>query len=82
MRTILVAGARPNFMKVAPVLWALEGRGIEVLLVHSGQHYDAAMSDVFFDDLGIRTPDLNLDVGSGSHASQTSDHGTIRGGRQ
>ncbi len=72
MRTILVAGARPNFMKVAPVLWALEGRGIEVLLVHSGQHYDAAMSDVFFDDLGIRTPDLNLDVGSGSHASQTA----------
>ena len=72
MRTILVAGARPNFMKVAPVLWALESRGIEVLLVHSGQHYDAAMSDVFFDDLGIRTPDLNLDVGSGSHASQTA----------
>lgn len=72
MRTVLVAGARPNFMKVAPVLWELEARGIEVLLVHSGQHYDAAMSDVFFDDLGIRTPDLNLDVGSGSHAVQTA----------
>ena len=72
MRAILVAGARPNFMKVAPVLWALEPRGVEVLLVHSGQHYDAAMSDVFFDELGIRAPDLNLNVGSGSHAVQTA----------
>jgi UDP-N-acetylglucosamine 2-epimerase (non-hydrolysing) len=72
MRTILVAGARPNFMKIAPVLWALEARDIEVLLLHSGQHYDAAMSDVFFEDLGIRPPDMNLDVGSGSHAAQTA----------
>ena len=59
-------------MKVAPVLRTLEARGVEVLLVHSGQHYDAAMSDVFFDDLGIRSPDLNLGVGSGSHAAQTA----------
>jgi len=72
MRTILVAGARPNFMKVAPVLWALEARGIDVLLLHSGQHYDASMSDVFFEELGIRPPDVNLEVGSGTHATQTA----------
>ncbi len=67
----LIAGARPNFMKVKPVLDALEARGIATELVHTGQHYDAAMSDVFFDELGIRTPDHHLGVGSGSHASQT-----------
>lgn len=69
---VLVAGARPNFMKVAPVLWAAEQRGIEVTLVHSGQHYDHKMSDVFFDDLGIRPPDINLGVGSGTQAEQTA----------
>jgi len=67
-----VAGARPNFMKVKPVMDALGRRGVEVVLVHTGQHYDAAMSDVFFADLGIRTPDRHLDVGSGSHAVQTA----------
>jgi UDP-N-acetylglucosamine 2-epimerase (non-hydrolysing) len=69
---VLVAGARPNFMKVAPVLWAAESRGIDVTLVHSGQHYDRNMSDVFFEDLGIRAPDVNLGVGSGTQAEQTA----------
>lgn len=72
MHLILVAGARPNFMKVAPVLWAAEQRDIDVTLVHSGQHYDHNMSDVFFADLGIREPDVNLGVGSGSQAQQTA----------
>jgi len=68
----LIAGARPNFMKVKPVLDSLEQAGAKVLLVHTGQHYDEAMSDVFFDDLGIRKPDHHLEVGSGSHAKQTA----------
>ncbi len=72
MRAVLVGGARPNFMKVAPVLWALEARGADVVLVHSGQHYDAGMSDVFFDELGIRSPDVNLGAGSGTQAEQTA----------
>lgn len=72
MRMILVAGARPNFMKVAPILWEAEQRGVDVVLVHSGQHYDHGMSQVFFDDLGIRPPDVNLGVGSGSQAEQTA----------
>ena len=68
-----VVGARPNFMKVAPVLHAASGRtGISQLLVHTGQHYDVAMSDSFFADLGLPEPDVNLDVGSGSHAVQTA----------
>jgi UDP-N-acetylglucosamine 2-epimerase (non-hydrolysing) len=71
MRIICVAGARPNYMKVKPVMDALERRGAEVILVHTGQHYDAAMSDVFFADLGIRKPDHFLGAGSGSHAEQT-----------
>ena len=72
MKVACVAGARPNFMKIKPVLDALEARGHEAHLIHTGQHYDAAMSDVFFDDLGLRKPDLHLNVGSGSHAEQTS----------
>src|ERR1700733_4538744 len=71
MRVICVAGARPNYMKVKPVMDALEERAAEVILVHTGQHYDAAMNDVFFADLGIRPPDHRLQVGSGSHATQT-----------
>jgi len=58
-------------MKVKPVMDALEERGTEVVLVHTGQHYDPAMSDIFFADLGIRQPDYFLGVGSGSHATQT-----------
>jgi UDP-N-acetylglucosamine 2-epimerase (non-hydrolysing) len=72
MRALLVAGARPNFMKIAPILSALELDGVETSLVHSGQHYDAAMSDVFFRDLGMRAPDSHLGAGSGSHAAQTA----------
>ena len=67
-----MAGARPNFVKVKPVMDALAERGgAEVILVHTGQHYDPAMSDVFFADLGIRRPDYFLAAGSGSHAVQT-----------
>ena len=66
-----VVGARPNFMKAAPVIRALAERGISQTVIHTGQHYDAAMSDVFFHDLGLPEPDLNLGVGSGSQASQT-----------
>ena len=72
MRCICVAGARPNYMKVKPVMDALESRGAEVILVHTGQHYDPTMNDVFFSDLGIRTPDHFLGAGSASHANQTS----------
>ncbi|MFC7275732.1 non-hydrolyzing UDP-N-acetylglucosamine 2-epimerase [Paractinoplanes rhizophilus] len=71
-RIICVAGARPNFMKVKPVMDALEARGAEVVLVHTGQHYDAAMNDVFFADLGLRPPDRHLGTGSGTHAEQTA----------
>jgi UDP-N-acetylglucosamine 2-epimerase (non-hydrolysing) len=69
---ICVAAARPNFMKVKPVMDALAGRGAEVVLVHAGQHYDDAMTDVFFRDLGIRAYDHHLGAGSGSHAQQTA----------
>lgn len=68
----LVGGARPNFMKIKPVLDALEGVGLRVDLVHTGQHYDVSMSEVFFTDLGMRTPDAHLGVGSGTHAEQTA----------
>lgn len=69
---MVVAGARPNFMKVAPVLVALERAGHARILVHTGQHYDARMSDAFFADLGIPEPDHHLGVGGGSHAAQTA----------
>lgn len=72
MRIMLVAGARPNFMKVAPVLRAGRAAGHECLLVHTGQHYDPQMSDTFFADLEIPEPDWHLEVGSGSHAAQTA----------
>ena len=67
-----VVGARPNFMKAAPVIRALAARGLDQVLIHTGQHYDAAMSDVFFQELGLPEPDRNLGVGSGSHAVQTA----------
>lgn len=73
-RVIVVVGARPNFMKAAPVLRALEARGqVEPILLHTGQHYDERMSDLFFRDLGMPKPAINLEVGSGSHAQQTAD---------
>jgi len=73
MHVLHVVGARPNFMKAAPVLRALVGRGAKQTLVHTGQHYDANMSDVFFTELGMVAPDVNLEVGSGSHAAQTAE---------
>lgn len=69
---VLVVGARPNFMKIAPLQAELDRRGVPSVLVHTGQHYDSAMSDVFFDELGIRPPDHHLEVGSASHAVQTA----------
>ena len=71
---LFVVGARPNFMKIAPVYRALEKqpRLIDVTLLHTGQHYDVAMSDVFFADLDLPAPDIHLHVGSGSHAYQTA----------
>ncbi len=72
MRVLVVAGARPNFMKVAPILRALAARGDTPVLVHTGQHYDASMSDAFFRDLALPEPDFHLEVGSGSHAQQTA----------
>ncbi len=74
MNIFHIVGARPNFMKVAPVLSALKGRqNVTQTLVHTGQHYDVNMSDVFFQQLGIPEPDVNLSVGSGSHARQTAE---------
>jgi UDP-N-acetylglucosamine 2-epimerase (non-hydrolysing) len=71
-KLICVAGARPNFMKVAPVIAALKERDrFDVVLVHTGQHYDPDLNDRFFEDLGIPQPDYRLEVGSGSHAVQT-----------
>jgi UDP-N-acetylglucosamine 2-epimerase (non-hydrolysing) len=72
VHVVCVAGARPNFMKVKPVMDALEQRGARVTLVHTGQHYDAAMSEVFFTELGLRRPDHFLGAGPGTHAVQTS----------
>ena len=67
----MVAGARPNFMKVAPILWAMRNR-VDALLVHTGQHYDRRMSEAFFDEFDLPAPDVNLGIGSGSHAEQTA----------
>ena len=74
MNVFHIVGARPNFMKVAPVMNALKRRKHVVqTLVHTGQHYDVNMSDVFFEQLGIRAPDVNLAVGSGTHAWQMAE---------
>ena len=80
IKLLIIAGARPNFMKVAPLIKSVRAYGtngkqngvsFEYKLVHTGQHYDAAMSDSFFQDLDLPTPDRHLGVGSGSHAAQT-----------
>lgn len=73
MHILHIVGARPNFMKAAPVLSALKECGVRQSLVHTGQHYDANMSDVFFQQLEIPSPDVNLGVGSGSQAAQTAE---------
>jgi UDP-N-acetylglucosamine 2-epimerase (non-hydrolysing) len=74
MKTVLhVVGARPNFMKVAPIYRAISERGkLHQILIHTGQHYDVKMSDVFFTDLKLPPPDIHLGAGSGSHAEQTA----------
>jgi UDP-N-acetylglucosamine 2-epimerase (non-hydrolysing) len=74
LRVLSIVGARPNFMKVAPIVSQLRNAPAEFtsLLVHTGQHYDDKLSRVFFDQLGIAPPDVNLNVGSGSHAQQTA----------
>jgi len=80
MKVLIIAGARPNFMKIAPLIKALEqhnaaksGPLVDWRLVHTGQHYDAKMSDIFFGELGIPAPHINLNVGSGTQASQTAN---------
>lgn len=75
LEIVLVAGARPNFMKIAPIYWALREHAadhVAVTIVHTGQHYDARMSDDFFRDLRLPAPEVNLGVGSASHAEQTA----------
>ena len=81
LKLLIIAGARPNFMKVAPLIRRIRvgdfgsnetGAGIDYRLVHTGQHYDEKMSGVFFQELGIPQPEINLEVGSGSHAVQTA----------
>jgi UDP-N-acetylglucosamine 2-epimerase (non-hydrolysing) len=68
----VVAGTRPNFMKIAPIHRALAARGLSPRLIHTGQHFDAAMSEVFFRDLGLPAPEVRLSAGGGSHAEQTA----------
>ena len=73
IRLACVVGARPNFTKMAPLMRALEAYShVRAVLVHTGQHYDQRLSDVFFEELGIRRPDVSLGVGSGTHAQQTA----------
>ncbi|MHC4720279.1 MAG: non-hydrolyzing UDP-N-acetylglucosamine 2-epimerase, partial [Planctomycetota bacterium] len=74
IKIICVCGARPNFMKIAPVMRAFKAKGgFDTLLVHTGQHYDENMSKLFFEELDVPEPDLNLEVGSDSHAAQTAE---------
>src|SRR5689334_17512663 len=80
IKLLIIAGARPNFMKVAPLIRRIReaapvppGPVLDYKLVHTGQHYDEKMSGVFFQELGIPLPDINLEVGSGSHALQTAN---------
>jgi UDP-N-acetylglucosamine 2-epimerase (non-hydrolysing) len=73
MKAVIVVGARPNFMKAAPLIREFSKRGtVDILFVHTGQHYDSNMSKVFFDDLELPQPDIYLEVGSGTHAEQTA----------
>lgn len=71
MKILSVVGARPQFVKLAPIAHAATAAGVDHVIVHTGQHYDPMLSDVFFRDLGIPTPDVHLGVGSGSHGVQT-----------
>lgn len=67
-----VVGARPHFVKASPLMNALKNSAMDVFSIHTGQHYDANMSDIFYQELGISSPDVNLGIGSGTHAEQTS----------
>ncbi|WP_312350734.1 non-hydrolyzing UDP-N-acetylglucosamine 2-epimerase [Actinomyces sp.] len=71
MRVVSVVGARPQFVKLAPIAHAFSRAGIDHVIVHTGQHYDPMLSDVFFEELDIPTPDVHLGIGSGSHGHQT-----------
>ena len=71
MKVLSVVGARPQFVKLAPIAKAAAAAGVEHVIVHTGQHYDPMLSDVFFDELGIPAPDVHLGIGSGSHGVQT-----------
>lgn len=75
IKLAIVAGARPNFMKIAPIIHAIQNSSKDIVfkLIHTGQHYDKLLSDNFFEDLNIPEPDYNLNVGSGSHAEQTAE---------
>jgi UDP-N-acetylglucosamine 2-epimerase (non-hydrolysing) len=78
MRITIIAGARPNFMKIAPIIDAIKlhnnkHKNIQYRLVHTGQHYDKNMSDSFFEQLGIPLPDANLESGGGTQAEQTAN---------
>ena len=74
MKFVLVAGARPNFVKIAPLMREMKNHdGLEVRLIHTGQHYDEKMSRLFFEELEIPRPDIDLEVGSASHAVQTAE---------
>ena len=74
MRLACIVGARPNFMKIAPILRAFKKQPVlKPTLIHTGQHYDSNLSDVFFEELGIDRPDITLGIGSGSHGKQTAD---------
>ena len=74
IKVMLIAGARPNFMKIAPIARIFDSRGDDIAykIVHTGQHYDQNMSDIFFEELGIRTPDYHLGAGGGTHSQQTA----------
>src|ERR1700733_599318 len=74
-RILCIVGARPTFMKIAPIMAAVAELGpqVKATLLHTGQHYDVAMNHQYFEALGIPSPDINLEVGSGSHATQTAD---------
>ena len=73
MRVLSVVGARPQFVKLAPIARELDDRNFEHIVIHTGQHYDAAMSEALFTDFALKDPDYNLGAGSGSHAVQTAE---------